>query len=282
MTIAQLRQKYHQQICREIIRAPKGYPNFADGSNKSSCAIAWGVVRRLGCEVREQAVKEQTAGERFETSTKDFLQEAFIALQHLRPGEWHYTTIQTAISGFEQYEHLADLEKIVWKNNELASVLGGDYIVKPDIVIGRRPVSDEEINKKQPVIGRDEDIATLTPLRQLNRPAPRLILHASISCKWTIRSDRSQNTRTEALNLIRNRKGPLPHIVAVTAEPLPTRIAALALGTGDLDCVYHFALPELEASIKDVKNEDQLDIFKIMVDGRRLRDISDLPFDLAI
>jgi len=92
MTIAQLRQKYHQQICREIIRAPKGYPNFADGSNKSSCAIAWGIV----------------------------------------------------------------------------------------------------------------------------------------------------------------------------------------------NCVYHFALPELEASIKDIKNEDQLDILKIMVDGRRLRDISDLPFDLAI
>src|SRR3989304_1091233 len=164
MAIAQLRQKYHQQICREIIRAPKGYPNFADGSNKSSRAIAWGIVRRLGCEVQEETIKEQTAGERFEIFTKDFLQEAFNALQHLRPGEWHYTTIQTAISGFEQYEHLADLEKIVWKNNELASVLGGDYIVKPDIVIGRRPVSDEEINKKQPDMGRGEDIAPLTPL----------------------------------------------------------------------------------------------------------------------
>ncbi|MBO9364254.1 MAG: restriction endonuclease, partial [Roseiflexus sp.] len=64
------------------------------------------------------------------------------------------------------------------------------------------------------------------------------MLHASISRKWTIRSDRSQNIRTEAMNLIRNRKGHTPHIVAVTAEPLPTRIASLALGTGDLDCVY--------------------------------------------
>jgi hypothetical protein len=108
-----------------------------------------------------------------------------------------------------------------------------------------------------------------------------MILHASISCKWTIRSDRSQNTRTEALNLIRNRKGHLPHIVAVTAEPLPTRIAALALGTGDMDCVYHFALNELQEAIKSIKNEDQMDMLKIMIDGRRLRDISDLPFDLA-
>ncbi len=82
--------------------------------------------------------------------------------------------------------------------------------------------------------------------------------------------------------MIRNRKGPLPHIVAVTAEPLPTRIAPLALGTGDLDCVYHFALPELRQAVVDVGNEDQLDMLETLVAGRRLRDISDLPFDLAV
>ena len=43
----------------------------------------------------------------------------------------------------------------------------------------------------------------------------------------------------------RNRKGNLPHIVVVTGEPMPARIASLALGTGDIDCVYHFALYEL-------------------------------------
>lgn len=107
-------------------------------------------------------------------------------------------------------------------------------------------------------------------------------MHASISCKWTLRSDRSQNARTEALNLIRNRKGHLPHVVAVTAEPLPTPIASLALGTGDLDCVYHFALNELEDVLEQIDNEDQIDMLSTLVEGRRLRDISDLPFDLAI
>jgi hypothetical protein len=97
-----------------------------------------------------------------------------------------------------------------------------------------------------------------------------------------MRSDRSQNTRTEALNIIRNRKGRTPVIVAVTAEPMPTRIASLALGTGDIDCVYHFALPELIQSIKEIDNEDQLDILMTMVEGDRLRDLSDLPFDLVI
>jgi hypothetical protein len=69
--------------------------------------------------------------------------------------------------------------------------------------------------------------------------------------------------------------------VAVTAEPLPTRVASLALGTGDLDCVYHFALPELREAVKKAGSEDQTEVLLGMIQGRRLRDISDLPFDLA-
>ena len=164
----------------------------------------------------------------------------------------------------------------------MASSFGGGYIVKPDIVIGRIPVSDNEINSSNlgEVVGND--VASLTPLRATNNKKPRYILHASISCKWTLRSDRSQNARTEALNLIRNRRGHLPHIMAVTAEPMPTRLATLALGTGDIDCVYHFALHELITAIETVGNEDQKDAFENLMLGRRIRDISDLPFDLAM
>jgi hypothetical protein len=68
----------------------------------------------------------------------------------------------------------------------------------------------------------------------------------------------------------------------VMAEPLPTRLASLALGTWDLDCAFHFALPELREAVKKVGGEDQLEMLSGMIDGRRLRDISDLPFDLAI
>jgi hypothetical protein len=73
----------------------------------------------------------------------------------------------------------------------------------------------------------------------------------------------------------------VPHIVAVTAEPMPLRIAALALGTGDLDCVYHFALPEMKEAVLETGNEDQREMLDMLIGGRRLRDISDLPFDLA-
>ena len=82
--------------------------------------------------------------------------------------------------------------------------------------------------------------------------------------------------------MIRNRKGKTPHIVVVIGEPLPGRIASLAYGVGDIDCVYHFALRELMEATKDkAADSDSLDILNTLVSGKRLRDISDLPFDLA-
>lgn len=284
MTFSELREKYHQRICREVVRL-KGdgdtrYPNFADVGSKSSKEIALGIVKRLGCVSNWDKLSGQRAGSLFEIITRDFLEQSFGLLHNLRPGKWHYST-QTPISRFDQYEHLSDLERIVEEIDELASSLGTDYIIKPDIVIGRHPVSDEEINQQEIVLKPTDYIVKLTPLREVNSETSRLILHASISCKWTLRSDRAQNARAEALNLVRNRKGPLPHVVAVTAEPLPSRIAALALGTGDLDCVYHFALPELQEAISEADNEGQMEILNTLIDGRRLRDISDLPFDLA-
>jgi hypothetical protein len=283
MNLVELRQAYHKQICTEIIRInrEKGYPNFADGSNKTSVRLAWAIIEQMGYETNYSILKEQTIGGRFEQITKVYLEESFTLLQHLRPGKWHYSTERTSISSFTQYEHLAYLEQIVTRDMILSSAIKGDYIVKPDIIIARQPVPDTEINAFDIIINKSNNLANLTPLRAENCSVVHPILHASISCKWTIRSDRSQNTRTEALNLIRHRKGHLPHIVAVTAEPLPTRISSLAMGTGDLDCVYHFALTELESAIREIANDDQLDMLQMMVDGRRLRDISDLPFDLA-
>lgn len=285
MSISDLRREYHARLCREIICIRQGkrgsYPNFADAGSAASIGIAHGIVTRIAAKVGVDVLPAQTAGGRFEAITSDFLEKAFGLLQHIRPGAWRYST-QMPISGYDQYAHLAELERLIQGNKEFASALGTDYIVTPDIVVSRWPVTDDEINSHGALVGGQDAVAGLTPLRGANSERPRPLLHASISCKWTLRSDRSQNARTEALNLIRNRKGPLPHVVSVTAEPLPTRLASLALGTGDLDCVYHFALSELREAIQEIENEDQMDMLRTLIDGRRLRDISDLPFDLAI
>jgi hypothetical protein len=70
----------------------------------------------------------------------------------------------------------------------------------------------------------------------------------------------------------------VPHIVVITGEPLPSRIASLALGTGDIDCVYHFALPELSETLVESELEDALELLEIMTTGSRLKDISDLTW----
>jgi len=78
-----------------------------------------------------------------------------------------------------------------------------------------------------------------------------------------------------------NRKGRLPHIAVITGEPTPGRVASLALGTGDIDCVYHFALYEVRNALVDQGRDETLELLDTMVEGKRLRDISDLPLDLA-
>lgn len=289
VSVRDLRRKYHRQIYEQVVRLSTNrktgtqFPNFADGTSRASREIALGIVTRLKTVEASQPLSSQTVGAKFENITASYLEETFQLLRHIRPGDWFYST-RYAISQFDQYEHLEYLDQIkkTTDNPLLASALGEDYIIKPDIVIGRRPITDEEFNRFGKIVQSVEEPASMTPLRAANANCSRPLLHASISCKWTIRSDRVQNARTEALNLIRNRKGRLPHIAVVTAEPLPTRIAAIALGTGDVDCVYHFALHEMRSAIEEIDNEDQLDMLNIMIEGKRLRDISDLPFDLAM
>lgn len=288
--ISRLRSEYHAFIRDRIIRITpggvigNGYPNFADGSSVTSVNAAWGIYDRLKLSTESivDKISLQTRGTKFEDATRTFLEESFSLLQHLRPGQWRYD-IKREISQFEQYRHLADLDRLLAQVSSVKSMFQAskDYIIKPDIVIARLPVSDDDINQMAILVDAADPLVAHSLLRARNNPQ-HPILHASISCKWTIRSDRTQNARTEALNLMRNRKGHLPHIVAVTAEPLPTRIASLALGTGDLDCVYHFALPELRDSLIELNNPDQLDMLETMINGMRLRDISDLPFDLAV
>lgn len=264
-----------------------GVASNADTSSRGSKAIARRIVeiiteeRRL-CVSTVEKIPGQTLGKQFETLTTEFLQETFPQLQNLRPGRWTILQLgnnnRLKTSDFAQYEHLAYLNALTIQNAQLAAALGNDYLVAPDVVIYRELYEDAQINASRRIV--DDDTSKMADIRKSNGGKP--ILHASVSAKFTMRSDRAQNSRTEALNPIRNRKGRLPHIVVVTAEPLPNRLASLALGTGDIDCVYHFALYELIRAVKDVGSEDAVETLETLVQGKRLKDISDLPLDLSV
>ncbi|MCL6562007.1 MAG: NgoMIV family type II restriction endonuclease [Firmicutes bacterium] len=285
--IAEARQQYHTELIRAgVLGLRAGNPSFADVGSKTSLDIAQRLAKVLaihtGMTLEKTEMSGQTLGKKFTDITMQFVQRCFDKLDGVRPGPWRYETEQ-GISRFVQYRHLAHLAELAESNPDLRSLLGSDYVVKPDIVISRLRLKDEAFGSG--VISEEDRVAMATPLREQNsgKPgSPDPILHASISCKWTMRSDRAQNTRTEALNLIRHRKGKVPIIVAVTAEPMPTRLASLALGTGDIDRVYHFALYELQEAVRESEKDDQCEMLNELIHGERLSDISDLPFDLAI
>lgn len=264
----------------------------ADTGQKLSVEVANLLAEKIATSVDLKIIfrkkkQGQTLGNEFEQYCAEFIDETFCQLPHLRPGNWIVEKISnrsdSILGNYEQYQHLTELGKLAHEHAELRSFLGQGYTVSPDVIVARMPESDETINQSQQIVDAfTSQKAMLRRSNHLDPETPAPLLHASISCKFTMRSDRAQNTRTEALNLIRSRKGQTPHIISVTAEPMPSRIASLALGTGDLDCVYHFALYELQETLEELQKEDALELLNMMIVGKRLKDISDLPLDLAI
>lgn len=281
--IAESRKLYHGSLLNSRVLAinANGVATNADKDNAASVAIAKGIADRLLARTDER-IAGQTSGTKFEEITMEFIKSTFPKLQHLRPGKWEIRKLgnrsRTKTSAFAQYEHLAYLTELTKANRKLSAMIGNDYMVAPDIVVYRGLCTDEEINRPMLII--DDETCKMADIRETN--GGKAILHASISAKWTMRSDRAQNSRTEALNLIRNRKGHLPHIAVVTGEPLPSRISSLALGTGDIDCVYHFALYELIEAVHDFGQDVIIETLNTLIEGKRLKDISDLPLDLSV
>lgn len=277
------RRMFHKSLLQSTLTINSvGVVSNADSNNTTSKSIAKGIADLLNAQTVGERIAGQTSGNQFESICASFVRDTFLKLGHLRPGRWDVHQVsgrnRLEIASYEQYAHLIALDRAAKADAELAAALGSDYTITPDIVVVRDTEYDDSINLSNYLI--DDSVTKLASLRKREGGLP--LLHASISCKWTIRSDRAQNARSEALNLVRNRKGRLPHIMVVTAEPTPSRLASIALGTGDIDCVYHFALYELQATLLTLGMVDAADLLAVMVNGNRLKDISDLPLDLAV
>lgn len=276
------RKAFHALLRKDVYKVTENnIATNADKDSKASVAIGAALVELLGVQEGVR-LPGQTLGAKFEQHTCDFLNRTFFQLTHLRPGKWNIHCVKNRngldIGNYEQYAHLRDVEEAAKANPSLRVLLGADYTIASDVVLTRGPESDADINVAANLV--DANIAQRASIRSSNGSLPSL--HACVSCKWTMRSDRAQNSRSEALRLIRARKGRSPHIAVVTAEPLPSRLASIALGTGDIDCVYHIALPELKAAVATINESEAEAVLSLMIDGRRLKDIADLPLDLAI
>jgi hypothetical protein len=263
--------------------------NIADSDNEASKRVSqiFGEVlcARYGITSLADARTAGEPGPSFEGLVRTYLEHCLGALP-APVGGWRFRA-GGSIADYAQYRHLRELKRLSDEYEELRVHLGTDYLIRPDVLVYRDALADASFGDG--VVEERDGVAGTTFLRSGNRERTggHPLLHASISCKWTLRSDRAQNARTEALNLIRNRKGRVPVISVVTAEPMPSRLASLADGTGDVDRVYHVALYELQEAVDRfvVEKPGMLkwkhDLHR-MVRGLRLADISDLPVDLLI
>jgi hypothetical protein len=227
-------------------------PNSADSSSTPSKALARAILAYLGVEpeVILPGVPEDL-GPALERAVQADLGKA---LPETDPSRTWHVDHKKVVADFSQYAHLGNLKKVVRRNPVLSADLGLDYLIRPDVTVGieHSPSAD-------------------------SHP----FLHAAVSCKWTIRSDRVQNIRHEFLQMIRHRRGRLPHLVAVTAEPLPSRIAAIARGTGEVDAVYHIAFAALQQAVEAVGSRQQRDDLAECVGQGRLRPYEELAPTLA-
>ena len=227
-------------------------PNIADVGSVESLRIAGAAYQALGIEREShESLADTDTGSSLERAVEDDLR---LCLQKLDNDRGWLVRRGGHASAYAQFSHLAELQRLLDSQVTLRATLGNDYQVKTDVYVG--------------LPGPDV--------------AYEPFLHAGISCKWTIRSDRVQNVRHEFNTLVRNRRGRLPHLVLVTAEPLPSRVISIARGTGELDAVYHLLFYELDAAVASEASAKQRDDWREMVDQRRLKPYSSLAEDLTL
>ncbi|MFV2195676.1 NgoMIV family type II restriction endonuclease [Nocardiopsis sp. LOL_012] len=236
-------------------RKPSGkgkyVPNCADSHSAESIKISEGMLLSLGLDPSRGNGPPLNPGPVLESSVRDDIEKYL-----LREASWNNWEVACGglVTDFSQYSHLKRVDELVRDSPELRIAIGQDYLIRPDVTVG--------------VAGSDGSDKSY-------------FLHAAISCKWTIRSDRVQNIRHEFNQMIRHCRGRQPHLVSVTAEPLSSRLAAIARGTGEVDAVYHVAFDALRESVDGCANPAQKEAWHECVEQGRLLSYVDLPGALA-
>lgn len=235
-------------------------PNIADVGGVESLRISGAVYEQLGIPHSKQrgALQDDTdsgrpssSGAALEHGVEEDLRTSLTDIDGSRG--WLVTRRGDA-SAYRQFRHLGALQRLFEQDETLRTALGRDYHVKTDVYVGVNRADGGEP-----------------------------FLHAAVSCKWTIRSDRVQNVRHEFATLVRNRRGRLPHLVLITAEPLPSRLVSIARGTGEVDAVYHLLFDELAQVLPECgTTSKQQDEWHELVEQQRLKPYAELAADLSI
>lgn len=226
-------------------------PNIADVGSLESLRLAGEAYRSIGIErVTNEQLSDTDTGASLEAAVATDLDTRLVQLDDHRL--WQVRRGGLA-SNYSQFQHLGELQRLLDQQPTLRATVGHDYQVRTDVYVGL----------PGPIAGGAQ------------------FLHAAISCKWTIRSDRVQNVRHEFNTLVRSRRGRLPHLVLVTAEPLPSRVISIARGTGEVDAVYHLLFDELTKAVAGSASVRQVQAWEEMLSQGRLKPYDSLAIDLT-
>jgi hypothetical protein len=182
------RKNFHDDLIEKytLSLSPDGVASNADSSQKTSVSIGLSIAKDLSAGTIPKKLTGQRVGKQFEEAVEGFLSDTFPLFQSLRPGDWSIENVggsraEYQISRYEPYTHLADLANAIENDRNLASVLGNSYEISPDILILRKPESDENVNRDSDLV--DSESGRYAVIRMANQDRP--IVHAIVSCKWT-------------------------------------------------------------------------------------------------
>ncbi|MBP2323048.1 hypothetical protein JOF56_003433 [Kibdelosporangium banguiense] len=243
-----------QRVLNEAIA-----PNIADIGSDESLRIAGDIYQQLGiprgrkgADIGDASQDNRNHGTPFEIGVETDIRRS---LSEQAPSRGWTVARKGDASDYAQFHHLGELQSLLEDHPTLRTTLGRDYHIKTDVLVGVDP----------PQAGR-------LPF-----------LHAAISCKWSIRSDRVQNVRHEFATLVRHRRGRLPHLVLVTIEPSPSRLVSIGRGTGEVDAVYHLLYEELDRAVKTCgTTARQQSEWAELVQQRRVKPFHELVTDLIL
>ena len=246
-----VRQGYHRSLQERLWSVSGGLPSNSDPTSRISVEIGLALAEATGATSDLPRLDGPRAGVDFERRTVRFIEGALTCVNELTQGDWRVET-GSSIAEFARYDHLNSVRQAAATNNQLASVLYDDHSLVPGAFVGRR-------------------------LKSSHPASPgSAVLSGVVACKWMIPRDIDER----AVNLLRCPEVPGDRVAVVTAEPLPGRIASIAIGAGQ-PCAYHVALKELQDILSRMRWSESREVLEIMVDQGRLRDILELPLDLT-
>jgi hypothetical protein len=180
--VSRARLKFHQALLGDVLyfseKSEKGsrVRKASNADIDKSALIANAIALQLGAVDRLVAQKPQTLGNLFESRCMEFLREFFQPENsaHLRPGEFIVRRLagneKVPLGRYQQYAHLQVLQEAIAKDSRLASALGNEYYIKPDLIIERSPSDDRHINEPGNIV--DSQTALHTDLRAANHKYP--------------------------------------------------------------------------------------------------------------